>query len=159
MSMHGLYTSTQHLDETLEPLNWIRICPSHCDEHSSKHSHVLYYISCNISKYTTFKPHNRPSFCIFIPSTGYHLKFVFNSYKWRKMRTFHLHLQRYCTSFIAKTRNNLLFLQIVNLLAEKFYYDCNAFKSVSTIGFTNFDQGSKVTLLRGLFLCQFWQLL
>ncbi len=71
--MHGLYTSTQHLDETLEPLNWIRVCPSRRDEHSRKRSHVLYYVSCNIIKYTTFKPHTCPSFCIFIPNNGSHL--------------------------------------------------------------------------------------
>jgi hypothetical protein len=65
--------STQHLDETLEPLNWIRVCPYSHDEHSHKRSHVLYYVSCNISKYTTFKPHTRPSFLIFIPSNSSHL--------------------------------------------------------------------------------------
>ncbi len=73
VSMHGLYTSTQHLNKTLEPLNWIRVHPSHRDEHSCECSHVLYYVSCNISKYTTFKPHTRPSFRIFIPSNGSHL--------------------------------------------------------------------------------------
>ncbi len=26
-SMHGLYTSTQHLEETLKPFNWIRVRP------------------------------------------------------------------------------------------------------------------------------------
>ncbi len=71
--MHGLYMSTQHLDEILEPLNWIRACPSCRDEHSCKHSHVLYYVSCNINKYTTFKPHTCPSFRIFIPSNSPHL--------------------------------------------------------------------------------------
>ncbi len=55
-SMHGLYMSTQHLDETLEPLNWIRVLPSRRDKHSRKRSHVLYYVSCNISNYMTFKP-------------------------------------------------------------------------------------------------------
>ncbi len=73
MSMHGLYTTTQHPDKTLEPLNWTRVCPSCRDEHSHEGSHVLYYVSCNISKYTTFKPHTCPSFCIFIPSNGSHL--------------------------------------------------------------------------------------
>ncbi len=57
MSMHGLYKSTQHLDETLEPLIWIRVRPSCHDNQSRKRSHVLYYVSCKISKYTTFKPH------------------------------------------------------------------------------------------------------
>jgi hypothetical protein len=72
-NMHGLYTSTQHLNKSLEPLNWIRVWPSRRDKHSRKHSHVLYYVSCNSSKYTTFKPHTRPSFDIFIPSNGSHL--------------------------------------------------------------------------------------
>jgi hypothetical protein len=75
-SMHGLYMSTQHLDETLEPLNWIRVRTSRRDKHFCERSHVLYYVSCNISKYTTFKPHTSPSFCIFIPSNGSHLKSV-----------------------------------------------------------------------------------
>jgi len=74
-SMHGLYMSTQHLDETLEPLNWIRACPSCRDEHSCERWHVLYYVSCNIRKYTTFKPHTRPLFRIFIPSNSSHLNF------------------------------------------------------------------------------------
>jgi hypothetical protein len=73
MSMHGLYTSTQHLDETLEPLNWIRVHHSCRDKHSCKLSHVLYYVSCKIGKYVTFKPHTRPLFHIFIPSNGSHL--------------------------------------------------------------------------------------
>ncbi len=42
MSMHGLPSSTQHLDQTLEPLNWIRVCPSRPNEYSRKRSHVLY---------------------------------------------------------------------------------------------------------------------
>jgi hypothetical protein len=42
--MHGLYTSTQHLDETLEPLNWIRVRPSRRDEHSRERSPVMYYV-------------------------------------------------------------------------------------------------------------------
>jgi hypothetical protein len=48
MSMHGFHTSTQHLDETLEPLNYIRVHPSCCHKHSHKRSHVLYCVSCNI---------------------------------------------------------------------------------------------------------------
>jgi hypothetical protein len=74
MSMHGLYTSAQHLDETLEPLNRIRVSPFRRDKHPCERSHVLYYVSCNISKHTTFKPHTHPSFRIFIPSNGSHLK-------------------------------------------------------------------------------------
>jgi hypothetical protein len=72
-SMHGLYTSTQHLDKTLEPLNWIRVCPSFCDKHSGKRSEVLYYVSCNISKYMTFKP-DTPR--IHIPSNCSHLNIL-----------------------------------------------------------------------------------
>ncbi len=75
-SMHGLYTSTQHLDKTLEPLNWIRVRPSRCEEHSCKLSHVLYYVACNFRKYPTFKQHTRPSFYIHIPSNGSHLNSV-----------------------------------------------------------------------------------
>jgi hypothetical protein len=59
MSMHGLLTSTQHLDKTLEPLNWIRVCPSHHNKHSHERSHVQYCESC---KYTTFMTQTRPSF-------------------------------------------------------------------------------------------------
>ncbi len=81
MCMHSLYTSTQHPNETLEPLNWIRVRPSCRDERSHEHSHVLYYVSCNISKYTTFKPQTRPSFRIFIPSNGSHLIKILTSYK------------------------------------------------------------------------------
>ncbi len=33
--MYGFHTSTQHLNETLEPLNWIRVHPSCRKEHSS----------------------------------------------------------------------------------------------------------------------------
>jgi hypothetical protein len=72
-SIHGLHTSMQHLDKTLEPLNWIRVCPSLCSEHAHKRSHVLHCVSCNISKYTTFNPHTRPSFHIYVCSTGSHL--------------------------------------------------------------------------------------
>ncbi len=72
-SMHGLHTSTQHLDKTLKPLNWIRVCPSLCSEHTRKHSHVLHCVSCNISKYKTFNPHTCPSFRIYVCSTGSHL--------------------------------------------------------------------------------------
>jgi hypothetical protein len=64
-SMHGLHTSTQHLNnETLEPLNWIRVCPSRHHEHSRKGSHVLSCVSFKICKYTRFKPHTRPLFSI-----------------------------------------------------------------------------------------------
>jgi hypothetical protein len=59
----------QYLDKTLEPLNWIRVR----DEHSCERSHVLYDVLSKISKYTTFKPHIRPSFRVFIPSNGSHL--------------------------------------------------------------------------------------
>ncbi len=62
MSMHGLYMSTQHLNETLEPFYRIRVCHSRCDEHTCERSHVLYHVSCNISKYTTFKPYTYPHF-------------------------------------------------------------------------------------------------
>ncbi len=72
-SMHGLHTSTQHHNETLEPLNWIRVRPSRCNEHSCKCSHVWYCVSCNIIKYTTFKPLRSPSFHIDIRSTDSHL--------------------------------------------------------------------------------------
>jgi hypothetical protein len=71
--MHGLYTSTQHFDETLEPLNWTRVRPSRRDEHSRERSPVMYSVECNISKYTTFKPRTRPSFRISIPTNGSHL--------------------------------------------------------------------------------------
>ncbi len=80
--MHGLYTSTQHLDETLEPLNWIRVRPSHRDKHSCEHSHVLYYVSCNMSKYMPFKPNTCPSFCIFLPSNSSHLNINKSLYFW-----------------------------------------------------------------------------
>ncbi len=40
MSMHGLYTSTQHLGKTLELLNWIRVCPSRLAS-----AHMFYIMS------------------------------------------------------------------------------------------------------------------
>ncbi len=72
-SMHSSDMSTQHLNETLDPVKWIRVCPSHRNEHSGKRSHVPYCVSCNICKYMTFKPHTHPSFGIYIPSTSSHL--------------------------------------------------------------------------------------
>ncbi len=72
-SMHGLHTSTLHLNETPEPLNWIRVCPSHCNEHSCECSPVLYCVSRNICKYSTFKPLTHPSFRIYKRSTDSHL--------------------------------------------------------------------------------------
>ncbi len=41
--IHGLHISTQHLDETLEPLNWIRVRSSRCHEHFCERSH-----DCNV---------------------------------------------------------------------------------------------------------------
>ena len=56
-------THTQHFDETLEPLTWIRVRPSLRHEHT--HSRVLAcFVTCNmnISKYTNIEPRTRPSF-------------------------------------------------------------------------------------------------
>jgi hypothetical protein len=82
--MHGLYTSTQHLDKTLEPLNWIRVRPSRHDEHFCECSHVMYYDSCNTSKYMTFKPHTCPLFCIFRPNNGSHLSIIKQQINFKK---------------------------------------------------------------------------
>jgi len=42
--------------ETLEPLTWIRVCPSHCYKRSLSRAHKCSVLSLlNISKYTTFK--------------------------------------------------------------------------------------------------------
>jgi hypothetical protein len=63
--MHGLHTYTLHNSETLEPLTWIRVRPSHCYKRSRSLSlftplslvHICFVFSpLNISKYTTFKP-------------------------------------------------------------------------------------------------------
>jgi len=67
--MHGLCTCILHNSETLEPLTWIRVRPSHhyahslslslSLSHSFSRTHVLYHVHLNISKYTTFKPITR----------------------------------------------------------------------------------------------------
>jgi len=68
--MHGLCICILHNSETLEPLTWIRIRPSHRYAHTLSLSLSLslplflahtYVVSCpwNISKYTTFKPITR----------------------------------------------------------------------------------------------------
>ena len=66
--MHGLCTCILHNSETLEPLTWIRVRPSHRYAHTLSLSFSLplslahtCVVSCllNISKYTTFKPITR----------------------------------------------------------------------------------------------------
>ena len=42
--MHGLHTCTLHNSETLEPLTWTRVCPSHCYKCTLMCTHVLF---CN----------------------------------------------------------------------------------------------------------------
>ncbi len=56
-----MHTCTLHNNETLEPLTWIRVRPSHCYKHSLppslSHAHTCFVLwILNISRYMTFKP-------------------------------------------------------------------------------------------------------
>jgi len=51
----SLNTCTLHNSETLEPLNCMRVRPSHCHERTPTRTHVLYCHHIKIIKYATFK--------------------------------------------------------------------------------------------------------
>jgi len=70
--MHGLCTCTLRNSETLEPLTWIRVCPSHCYTHSPSLSFLLsllrtHVLCCHYWTWVNIQHSNQSldlSFCI-----------------------------------------------------------------------------------------------
>jgi hypothetical protein len=67
--MHGLHTSTQYLNETLEPLNWIRVSQANSRE-----------LTCSVKSFIEdqqiyeFQATHKSFPLDIIPSTGSHLR-------------------------------------------------------------------------------------